>query len=85
MFSWPGTVGDLYKALARVCNVEEDPPSALLLLVEIYGGKIHRKYTEMSELLAEQIRSNDTLLAYKYPSRETGPASGGTEFHVFQR
>jgi hypothetical protein len=80
-----GTVGDLYKALAKVCQVEAEAPTSVLLLVEIYNGKIHRKYMDMSEALADQIRSGDTLLAYKYPSPEIGPSSGGTEFHVFQR
>ena len=40
---------------------------------------------DIGEPLADGIRGNVTLLAYRYPSSKVGPASGGKELHVFQR
>lgn len=58
---------------------------AVLLLVEIFSGKVHTKFTDAREPLADGIRGSMTLLAYRYPSSAFGPASGGKELHVFQR
>ena len=80
-----GTIGDLYRALAKVCSIEAERPENLLLLVEIFSGRVHQKFVDMGEPLADGIRGNVTLLAYRYPSSEVGPASGGKELHVFQR
>ena len=80
-----GTIHDLYKALAKVSGIEAEQPEKLLLLVEIYSGRVHQKFVDMGEPLADGIRGNVTLLAYRYPSSEVGPASGGKELHVFQR
>lgn len=79
-----GTVGDLYKALAKACGVASENPSDLLLLVEISLAQVHRMFTEMKDRLADVIQRH-SLLAYKYSSVEEGPASGGKELHVFQR
>lgn len=80
-----GVIGDLYAALAKMCGVQGVDPASVLLLVEIYNGKVHQKFTDMKETLADGIRGRITLLTYLYPSPDVGPASGGKELHVFQR
>ena len=57
----------------------------VLLIVEIFNGKVHTKFTDAKEPLADGMRGSMTLLAYKYLSADEGPSSGGKELHVFQR
>lgn len=79
-----GTVGDLYKALAKAVGISAAKPDSVLLLVEIWQGTVFRKYTDLQGLLADAIHGQ-SLLAYRYATDANGPSSGGKELHVFQR
>ena len=77
----------MYSSIAKLCGVDPEQAEKLLLLVETSDGRIKQKFTDLKEPLADAIRprSTSTLLAYKYPSPDLGPSSGGKEMHVFQR
>ena len=77
-------VRDLYQAVAKTCGLEQQRPEAVLLIVEVYSLRVHQKFMDMAAPLTE-IRDNDELLTYVYPSEAHGPLSGGKELHIFHR
>lgn len=76
---------DLYISIAALVGIEKAQADKLLLLVDTFDGRVRTKFTDLKEPLADAVRGNMSLLAYKYSSADLGPSSGGKEMHVFQR
>ena len=76
-------VGDVYKALGKVCGIDKKPET-VLALVDVFNGRVHEKFYKLDQPMTD-LRNNVTLVAYRYPSAELGPESGFKELHIFQR
>lgn len=75
----------MYKALAPHAGVPEGQDAMeVLLLVDIVAHRANKTFTD-PELRLVDVRERTTLLAYRYPSRESGPRSGGVEAHIVHR
>jgi hypothetical protein len=80
-----GTIGAAYEALAPHAGVPEgQDPMELLLLVDLVAHRANKAFTDPEQRLAD-VREHTSLLAYRYPSPEAGPKSGGCEAHIVHR
>ncbi|KAK9816595.1 hypothetical protein WJX72_002470 [[Myrmecia] bisecta] len=79
-----GTVANFYTALAKVLGIKEEKPEEVLLVAEISNSRVQRKLDDLGDRLSG-VRDKALLVAYRYPSRDCGPLSGGKELHVFHR